>query len=68
MIEDEWDGPFKQERIAADKALANGDDEIDYRGMTFFVNDDERGWTYQIGHVIYSSLEEVFEAIDKEIG
>ena len=62
-----WIGPFKRERIAAETDLENGDNEIEYRGVTFTVNDIDRGWIYVRNRREYSSLDEVFDAIDAEV-
>lgn len=63
---DEWTGPFAAERRLAEADLERGENEITYRSSTFFVNDNERGWTYARNKCEYTSLDAVLDAIDKE--
>lgn len=67
MPSDEWTGPFARERMLAETALEEGDDEIEYRGVTFFVNDAYQGWIYVRNRREYVSLDAVLDAIDAEV-
>lgn len=67
MPSDEWTGPFKRERMLAETALEEGDDEIEYRGVTFLVNDNDKGWIYVRNRREYVSLDAVLDAIDEEV-
>jgi hypothetical protein len=62
----EWTGPFARERERAEALLETGEDEIEYRGVSFFVNDNDRGWTYVRNRREYTSLDAVLDAIDEE--
>jgi len=67
MPSDEWTGPFARERMLAEVALEEGDGEIEYRGVTFRVNDNDKGWIYVRNRCEYVSLDAVLDAIDKEV-
>jgi len=60
-------GPYRKARAKADLDLANGNTDIDYRGVSFSVVDNDRGWTYYVGRQEFSSLEEVFNSIDARL-
>jgi hypothetical protein len=60
-------GPYRKARAKADLDLANGDTDIDYRGISFSVVDNDRGWTYYVGRQEFASLEEVFDSIDAKL-
>jgi hypothetical protein len=64
----DYNEPFARERELAEADLERGEDEIEYRGVTFFVNDADKGWIYVRNQREYVSLDAVLDAIDKEMG
>jgi hypothetical protein len=65
-VSDDWDGPYAGDRAQAEKELEEGANEITYRGSTFFIDDNDRGWTYSMDRRQFASLEEVLDYIDAE--
>jgi len=52
------------DRAQAENELQEGADEITYHGQTFFVDDNERGWSYSINGNEFDSLDAVLDYID----
>jgi hypothetical protein len=56
-----------QARKRAERAVENGDEEIEYRGWFFTIEDHRNGWTYFLRGDEYVSLEAVFDEIDDRV-